>query len=321
MALLWTLLHEAPECPSRGVLAKVAQRQAPMTGSGRHLTRLRVQWKRNRQQGRPRPAAGSRPVSSGADVVALTPRLSGVGVPLFAQWLVQHEGLTPVVARLQQAIQGYQQTHPDADFALLHHRERTLRRRFPALFFAPLLGIETRTACDPHEHPLPTLLGQGYHSATLSQFLGPLERIDAAEALIAVLLPSRSGQITSVEGHMIASGSRVPRPKGQSTMLGRIMAGSQAVIAHDDTGQALLVASYPPAMHLSQVIVANGHKGGTATGSVLFGIDRAVNAVAMARACDEQGWGWLCRLDDNEHQGLESLEATQVDRREDGTRV
>lgn len=69
----------------------------------------------------------------------------------------------------------------------MHHREQTLRRRFQALFFAPLLGIEQLTTCDTHEHPLPTLLGQGYHSATLSQFLGHLERINAAEALMPVL--------------------------------------------------------------------------------------------------------------------------------------
>jgi len=104
-ALLWTLLHEAPECPSRVLLDKVAQRQAPIAVSVRHLNRLRVQWKLNRRKGRPGQAAWSRPVASGAEVVALTPRLSCVGVHLFAHWLAQHEGFTPVVARLQQAIQ------------------------------------------------------------------------------------------------------------------------------------------------------------------------------------------------------------------------
>jgi len=29
----------------------------------------------------------------------------------------------------------------------------------------------------------------------------------------------------------------------------------------------------------------------------------------------------LCMLDDNEHQGLDSFEATQVDTHQDGTRV
>src|SRR5205807_9854194 len=95
----------------------------------------------------------------------------------------------------------------------------------------------------------------------------------------------------------------------------------QAVIAHDDTGQALCVAYYPPDMPLSQVIVAYCHKVGTATGSALFVIDRAVNAVALAAAFDAQGLGLLCMLDDNEHAGLESFEATSVETREDGTRV
>jgi hypothetical protein len=110
-------------------------------------------------------------------------------------------------------------------------------------------------------------------------------------------------------------------PKGTSTMLGRIMAGSQAGIAHDEAGQALFVAYYPPDVHLSQVIVAYCAQVAEATGTALFVIDRAVNAVAMARAFDDKDLGVLCMLDDNEHQGLESVEATQVDTLEDGTRV
>jgi hypothetical protein len=135
------------------------------------------------------------------------------------------------------------------------------------------------------------------------------------------LLPAKAGQMTYVDGHMIAYCSRVPMHKGKITMLGRIMAGSQAVIAHDETGQALFVAYYPPDIHLSQVIVAYCQKVGAATGSALFVIDRAVNAVAIARAFHDQGLGLLCMLDDNEYQGLDSFEATQVDTLADGTRV
>ena len=120
---------------------------------------------------------------------------------------------------------------------------------------------------------------------------------------------------------MIAYWSRVSMHKGKITMLGRIMAGSQAVIAHNEAGQALFVAYYPPDIHLSQVIVAYCHQVAVATGTALFVIDRAVNAVAMARAFDTQGLGLLCMLDDNEHDGLDSFEATEVDTRADGTRV
>jgi hypothetical protein len=320
-ALLWTLLHADPECPSRALLDQVARRQVPLAVSIRHLNRWRAKRQLNRRKGRPRRAPCHRPVASGAELVRVTPRLSCVGVHLFAQWLDQHDQFGPVVARLQQAIEAHKQAHPGDDFALVHHREQTLLHRFQALFFAPLLGIDRLTAFDTHEHPLQTLLGRGYQSSTLRQFLGQLERINAAEALMPTLVPAKAGQITYVDGHMIAYWSRVPMHKGKITMLGRIMAGSQAVIAHDETGQALFVAYYPPDLHVSQVIIAYCQKVVAATGSVLFVIDRAVNAVAMARAFDDQGLGLLCMLDDNEHQGLDSFEATQVDTLEDGTKV
>ncbi len=249
------------------------------------------------------------------------PRLAFVGVHLFANWLDQQHTFEPVVAQLQQAVETYKHRHPDEDFALLHHREQTLRRRFQALFFAPLLGIECLSGFDTHEHPLETLVGRGYHSATLGQFLGQLERLGAAEVLIPVLSADQVGQMIYVDGHMMAYWSRLPMHKGKITMLGRIMAGSQAVIAHDDTGRAVFVAYYAPDLHLSQIILAYCQQVAEATGSAVFVIDRAVNSVALAEAFDEQGLGLLCMLDDNEHAGLESFEATSVETLEDGTRV
>jgi hypothetical protein len=155
----------------------------------------------------------------------------------------------------------------------------------------------------------------------LRQFLGQLERIDAAETLRRTLLPAKAGQMTYVDGPMMAYGSRVPMHKGKSTMLGRLMAGSQAVIAHDEAGHALFVTSYPPDLHLSQVIVEYGQKVVEAIGTALVVIDRAVNSVALARAFEDQGGGLLSMLDDNEHQGLASFEATEVSTLADGTRV
>ncbi len=320
-ALLWSLLHEDPSSPSRVLLDKVAQTQRPIAVSIRHLNRWRATWGLNRGKGRPQQAEGHQPVASGAEVVRVTPHLSCVGVHLFAHWLDQQESMPQVVARLMQAIEVYKQAHPDDDFALLHHREQTLLRRFQALLFAPLVGIETLTGFDTHEHPLPTLLGRGYHSSTLTQFLGQLERIEAAEALMPALVAATAGQITYVDGHMIAYWSRVSMHKGKITMLGRIMAGSQAVIAHNEAGQALFVAYYPPDIHVSQVIVAYCHQVALATGTSLFVIDRAVNAVTIACAFNNQGFGLLSMLDDNEHDGLDSFEATAVATREDGTRV
>jgi hypothetical protein len=254
-------------------------------------------------------------------LVHITSHLSCVGVHLFAHWLAQQEAFEPVVAHLQQAIEAHKRAHPEDNFALLHHRAQTLRRRFGALFFAPLLGIEHLPAFDTHEHPLQTLLGQGYHSTTLSQFLGQLERIDAATALLPALVPDKASQITYVDGHMIAYWSRTSMHKGKITMLGRIMAGSQAVIAHNEVGHAVFVQYYPPDMHLSHIIVSYCQQVAMSTGTALFVIDRAVNSVAMAWAFEAQGLGLLSMLDDNEHQGLESFTATEVGTLDDGTKV
>jgi hypothetical protein len=151
--------------------------------------------------------------------------------------------------------------------------------------------------------------------------LGQLERSNAAEALLPTLMPATAAQITYVDGHMMAYCSRQSMHKGKLTMLGRIMAGSHAVIAHNEAGQALYVAYYPPDMPLSQIIVAYCHKVALASGPALFVIDRAVNAVAMACAFDARGWGLLCRLDDNEHEGLDSFAAMEVGTLADGTKV
>jgi hypothetical protein len=318
-ALLWNLLHEDPECPTRALLDKVVHMQRAMAVSVRHLNRLRATWQRNRRKGRPRHAACS--AAAGGALVQITPHLSCVGVHLCAHWLDQQDAFGPVVVRLQQAIEADKCAQPADDFALVPHRGQTLRRRFAALFFAPLCGIERLTAFDTHAHPLPTLLGRGYHSATLSQFLGQLERIDAAAALVPALVPAKASQIPSVDGHMIASWSRASMHKGKITLLGRIMAGSHAMIAHNEAGHALFVHYYPPDLHVSHVIVAYCQQVAMVTGTALFVIDRAVNSVAMACAFDDQGLGVLSMLDDNAPQGLESFAAMRVDTLADGTQV
>jgi len=184
-----------------------------------------------------------------------------------------------------------------------------------------LLGLERLSGFETHDHPLETLVGRGYHSSTLRQFLGQLERLGAAEVLMPVLSADQAGQMSSVEGPMMASWSRRPMHKGKITMLGRIMAGSQAVRAHDETGQAVFGAYDAPDLHLSQIILCYGQQVAEATGSTLFVLDRAVNSVALAEAFDAQGLGLLCMLDDNEPAGLESFEAASVETLADGTRV
>jgi hypothetical protein len=320
-ALLWSLLQEDSQCPSRLLLDEAARRQRPIAVSLRQLNRWRVPWQLNRRQGRPRQPPYPGPAVSGAAVVRLRPRLSFVGVHLFAHWLDHQAAFDLVVAQLTQAIETHKHTHPDDDFALLHHREQTLRHRCQALFFAPLFGIEHLTEFDTREHPLATLLGHSYQSSTLTQFLGQLERVGADEALVPTLVPAQAGQITYIDGHMIAYWSRVAMHKGKITMRGRIMAGSQAVIAHNEAGYAVFVAYHPPDIHLSRIIVAYCHKVVEATGSTVFVIDRAVNSLAVAVAFTQQDWGLLCMLDDNEHHGLESFEATPEGLLDDGSQV
>src|SRR5258705_803316 len=320
-ALLWSLLQGEPGCPSRVLLDKAAKRQMVIAVSLRHVNRWRAAWGLNRRQGRPGHADGHRPVVSGAEVVRGTPSVACVGVHVFAHWLDQQEAFAPVVAHLTQAAQAHKQRHPDDDFALLHHRKSTLLHGFQALFYAPLLGIDRLSEFDTREHPLQTLIGHGYQSSTLSQFLGQLERVDAAESLMSVLVADRAGSLIYVDGDRIAYWTLQSMHKRKITMLGRIMAGFQARVAHDDAGPAVFLGYYPPPNHMSHVIVAYCQKVALATGSALFVIDRAVNAVALAVAFDAQGLGLLCMLDDNEHDGLESFAATQVDTLEDGTPV
>jgi hypothetical protein len=102
----------------------------------------------------------------------------------------QYGSVRAVIPLLQQAIRAYSTQHPEEDFPLLHHQEQTLLLRFQALFYAPLFGIKKLTEFDVKEHSLGTLQGKSYQSATLRQFLGHLERIEAAEALMPALLPA-----------------------------------------------------------------------------------------------------------------------------------
>ena len=85
------VLHEDPQCPSRVLLDKVAQRQVPMAVSVRHLNRLRAKWKLQSAQRPPSSPRLEPSVCAGAAVVQVTPHLSFVGVHLFAHWLDQQE--------------------------------------------------------------------------------------------------------------------------------------------------------------------------------------------------------------------------------------
>src|SRR6266851_4984221 len=292
---MWVQVHRFVPAESSGTLRRpccgACSRRTRSARAGCCLTRPRGGRDRLWSACASSTGGGCNGSSIVARDVRVRRRLSFMGVHLFAHWLDHQAAFDPVVAQLTQAIETHKHTHPDDDFALLHHREQTLRHRFQALFFAPLFGIEHLTEFDTREHPL------------------------------ATLVPAHAGQITSIDGPMIASWSRVAMHKGTITMRGRIMAGSQAVIAHNEAGYAVFVAYHPPDIHLSQIVVASCHKVAEATGSTVCVIDRAVNSLAVAVAFTTQDWGLLCMLDDHEHHGLESFEATPEGPLDDGSQV
>ena len=320
-AEFWKLLEPDPHKPSRVVLQEMAQTYGPIGVSERHLNRVRQKWNRSGPKGRPRKSEAGASPDLPASRVQVTPHLSHIGVHLFDAWMEQQNGFGPVVERLQFGIRSYLQRHPDEEFALVQHREETLKARFKALFYAPLFDMGKLSQFDYQEHPLETLLGRTYQSSTLNQFLGQLERIDAATWLMPALLPAQSGHIGYIDGHMIAFWTSVSMHKGKITNVGRLMAGSQAVITHDETGHALFAAYYPPDMRLPRVIVAYCEHVAQLTGIEMFVIDREVNALEMARVFRDQGWGLLCMLDRNQYKGLESFDTSVVGQLDDGSVV
>ncbi|MBF0204631.1 MAG: hypothetical protein HQK67_10035, partial [Desulfamplus sp.] len=267
---LWVALNEDRTRSSRQMLQCLEERGTPLDVSVRHINRLRHEWGLSRGKGRPpgKSSVGKKELYS--PIVKVSPHVSFAGVFLFAAWMESHGDFEKVVELLQQGIESYVQSHPEADFPMLYHKPETLKRRFEALFYAPLFGIKKLTEFDLTRNPLKSLVGVGYHSSTLNQFLGQLARIDAGDALREALLPDESGIVGYVDGHMIAYWSRKSMHKGKITMLGRIMAGSQAIVTHNQNGHALAIEYYPPDMRMPNFIVAYCEKIAQSTSIEVF---------------------------------------------------
>ena len=168
-------------------------------------------------------------------------RLSDVGLHLFTLWLEQQPLMRQLIHALQQAIVTYRQEFPDDKFPLLFHRPQTLLRRFLALLLAPLLGIDKLTQYDVKQHSLSSLIGTSFLSSTLNQFLGQLERINASVYLMPLLSSDNTGELAYIDGHMIPFWTSQKMHKGMITMIGRVMPGSNAVVAHNENGSPLVV--------------------------------------------------------------------------------
>ena len=341
---VWTVIREEPAISTRRVFEKMAENGVTLSISVRHINRLRRQWNLCGVKGRPRGVKSESASQSGQPeaLPGFRPHISFVGIHLFAAWVESQGILEQVVQLVQQGVHAYAAGHPDVDFPLLHHHDKTVLQRFQALFYGPLCGIGKLTEFDVKEHPLDTLIGRSYQSSTLNQFLGQLERIDAGDALLPALIRKKTveaevveaevidvevveaevidvevervhpAEVCYIDGHMSPFWANTSMHKGKITMLGRIMAGSQAVITHTQDGQGVYVEYYPPDIRMPRMIVMYCQKVVTATGIEIFVIDREVNSVALARCFEKHGMGLLSMLDKNEYEGLSSWNVTQI---------
>ena len=320
-AILWEICVRKQALSSRQVLMEARER-IEFTGiTVRHLNRLRVCWGVSRPKGRPRGTTKKSKKSQCGELVHVTPTLPSVGIHLFDLWLEQQNVFENVVTVLQQGISVYREKYLDKSFPLLSHRASTLRLRFKALFYAPLFDIGKLTQYDVKEHALASVIGRNYQSSSLNQTLGQLERIGAADYLVPLLADKQEGTISYIDGHMIPFWTSHKMHKGKITMLGRIMAGSQAVVAHNEQGQAIFFEYHPPDIRLGGIILDYCEKVVSSTSIKVFVIDREINSAKMGRVFHEHGLGLLSMLDKNEYKGLESFEAELLQVEADGRKL
>ncbi len=315
LLILWKICIQDPSRSSCSILLQyeVQLELGPNMITIRHLNRLRVEWGLNHQRGRPRSSPFSevqpeQKVEVSSNVLSLKLNVPNLGIHLFDHWLEQQGFFKGVVQVLHRAISFYREQHHEESFPLLFHRFQTLVWRLKALFYASLFGLGKLTRYDIKEHGLASVIGRSYQSSTLNQFLGQLERINAAESLKPLLLPEYVGNRVYIDGHMVPFWTSQKMHKGKITMLGRIMAGTQLVVAHDEQGQILFFYSYAPDYCLSHVIIEYCKEIVAASGIKVFVIDREINSLKMALEFEGRNWGLLSMLDKNEYDGLSSFD-------------
>jgi len=318
---MWQMLKEDSECPTRLLIEKLIKIEGPVEISIRHVNRYRKEWGLSRQKGRPRKSDSKEGCAQSKDLIVIRPNLSFVGIHLFDAWIEQQDVLSEVIVLLKETIENYKSNNPSDSFPLLNHKEDTLKCRFKALLYAPLFNIGKLTEFDIKENALQTVIGKKYLSSTLNQFLGQLERIDAAESLIPALISKDDRAICYIDGHMIGFWTRTSMHKGKITMLGRIMPGSNAVVSHNEQGEAIFVKYFPPDIRLTNVILDYCEKVVSMTGIKLFVIDREVNSLAVASAFESKGWGLISMLDKNEYKNLSDWDTKHIGELDDGSKV
>ena len=317
--ILWEYASRHPECTSSAILRKIKAERGNLNITTRHVNRLRQEWGLNRKKGRP---CNSQLLNNpGGELVKLTPNLPFVGVCILDAFVEQLGIIEQVVTAIQTKIARYKEEHPHETFPLLFHKKQTITNRFKALFYAAFFGIGKLTEYDVKEHGLEALIGRGYQNNTLRQFLGELERIDAADILISLLTSSNQGQLGYIDGHMIPFWTGEKMHKGKITMLGRIMPGSNAIVAHNEEGQAIFMDYYPPDIRMPSMILEYCEKIVDATDIRNFVIDREINSVNIAREFRDRSWGLLSMLDSNEYKSLSDWDTDCICVYESGDRL
>jgi len=318
---IWELLQEDPACPTQFLLKQLTVLEVSIQVSVRQVNRYREEWGINGKQGRPKKSKLANKSCNDKDIISYNANISCIGIKIFDEWLEQKGIFSEVIALLAETIENYKGINPTENFPLLHHREETLNYRFKALFYAPLFEIGKLTEFDVKEHALETVINRSYQSSTLNQFLGQLEKINAVQSIMPGLLPEETGDICYIDGHMIAFWTSASMHKGKITMLGRIMPGSNAVISHNERGDAIFVEYFPPDIRLPRIISEYCDKIVSMTGIRLFVIDREINSLSVACAFQSNSLGLISMLDKNEYNDLSDWDTQIIGELEDGSRV
>lgn len=300
--LIFEVIKKYRTISSNKLIKELNQEGTKITVSQRHINRLRVIWGFSRRRGRP---SGE---SKLANLVELKSNISHVGVHIFDSWVEGRDEFSGIIINLEKCIKEYKGEHFGENFRILHNKRETLELQFKALLYAPFFDIGKLSEYDHKENPLKSVIGRSYQSSTLNQFLGQMERIDASKAIKKVLIPEVAGEIAYVDGVMSPYWTRVSMHKGLITMLGRIMAGSQTIISHNENGHAVYFLHYPPDKNLSPIILEYCLEVNLETRINLFVVDRGVNSEENARKFQEKGLGLLCMLDSNEYNGISDFE-------------
>jgi len=245
-----------------------------------------------------------------------------VGLHLFDEYLENQNYFADTLQILKQSITNYLKIKPDDSwFPILTHRDDTLLSRFKALFYAPLLGIGKLTEFDYKQHCLEKIISKTYQSSTLTQFLCGLERIDAGQKMLELLIPSDPGKFSYIDGHMIAFWSTQSMHKGKITMLGRIMSGSNALVAHDEKGRAIYIEYHPPDIRMPGMILQYCQHIANTIGIELFVIDREVNSLQVALDFEDNGLGLLSMLNNNQYKALSDWDYQPAGALKDGSKL